>query len=75
MDNTNIIPGAFVHAFYSASAGWVEAIVVTVGCDYNGCFFLFQWHAYDELEHPAEVMVTLNHVFMFTFNGAVTIVA
>eukprot|EP00957_Ditylum_brightwellii_P153032 11649265-Ditylum_brightwellii.AAC.1 len=75
MDNYSITVGNVVRVFHSASAGWQEATVVTTGVDFNGQFFLVQWHASEELEGPGEAIITLEHIAPHSFIGVVTIVA
>eukprot|EP00957_Ditylum_brightwellii_P070702 5373622-Ditylum_brightwellii.AAC.1 len=75
MNNSSITVGDIVCAFHLASAGWQEATVVTTGVDFNGRFFLVQWHASKELEGPGEAIITLEHISPHSFTGAITIVA
>eukprot|EP00957_Ditylum_brightwellii_P068388 5191625-Ditylum_brightwellii.AAC.1 len=75
MNDSSIAVGDVVRAFHSASAGWQEATVVTTGVDFDGRFFLVQWHASEELEGPGEAIITLEHIAPHSFTGAVTIVA
>eukprot|EP00957_Ditylum_brightwellii_P113667 8666335-Ditylum_brightwellii.AAC.1 len=75
MNNSSIIVGNIVRAFHLTSAGWQEATIVNTGVDFDGRFFLEQWHASKELEGPGEAIITLEHIAPHSFTGDVTIVA